>query len=561
VENLEFEAPGPGSWTLETVHFNRPISLYAKDMFFDALMEGMNQSNEHYGSPLASLEFRSVNRLMYNQPRPVGAPEGATDLPPKWLFKIIQFLHPAVRKRRNRAKWALKTKAWRKDIELWDNAIKPGVLARAAEIRAVDPAALDDEDLIAHLKECDEFIHRTVVNHHRFNNTFGLPLGDFMYQSIGWTGLPAGELLRLFEGYSEVSRGSMGDLQALRDALGNDPEMTALIQSDEPSEEILKKLQKRNGAVGEAINAYINSAGYCMLTGYDVADMMAIESPDTLLKLIRTAIQGGAQEGALAGDKATSEIRAKVPDEHLDLFDEMLTEARLAYRMRDERGYYGDAMSVALARRAILEMGRRLTERGLIKDPIEAPEATHEELVGLLRGASEPSADELHARSQYRLNTTVDIAPPFLGPEPTPMPPVEWFPKSVRRFQGAVIIIFKLMFESGNAKSDDNVVRGLGVYPGTYEGPARLIDGIEDFEKIEEGDVLVARTTSPSINVFLPLLGAMVVDRGGLLSHAAIVAREYGLPAVVGCGDATERLSDGMRVRVDGEKGEVCVLD
>jgi pyruvate,water dikinase len=127
--------------------------------------------------------------------------------------------------------------------------------------------------------------------------------------------------------------------------------------------------------------------------------------------------------------------------------------------------------------------------------------------------------------------------------------------------QSGMMIVYQLMFEPGGVKSEDKVVRGLGVFPGNYEGTARLIDDISDVEKIEEGDVMVARTTAPSFNVFLPLIGAVVTDRGGLLSHAAIVAREYGLPAVVGCGDATERLSDGMRVRVDGEKGEVWIID
>ena len=104
-------------------------------------------------------------------------------------------------------------------------------------------------------------------------------------------------------------------------------------------------------------------------------------------------------------------------------------------------------------------------------------------------------------------------------------------------------------------------VKGLPVSPGTYEGPARLVESEEDFGRIKQGDVLVTRATSPYFNVVLPLLGAIVTDRGGQLSHAAIVAREYGIPGVVGTREATKLVKDGARVRVDGTTGEVTVLE
>ena len=95
---------------------------------------------------------------------------------------------------------------------------------------------------------------------------------------------------------------------------------------------------------------------------------------------------------------------------------------------------------------------------------------------------------------------------------------------------------------------------------GVYEGPARLISGPSEFDRIEKGDVLVTVSTTEAFNILLPLLGAIVTDSGGLLSHSAIVAREYGIPGVVGTREATERIADGARVRVDGDAGEVTVL-
>ncbi|MEZ5102158.1 MAG: PEP-utilizing enzyme [Thermoleophilia bacterium] len=92
------------------------------------------------------------------------------------------------------------------------------------------------------------------------------------------------------------------------------------------------------------------------------------------------------------------------------------------------------------------------------------------------------------------------------------------------------------------------------------EGPARVVDSSAQFGRIQKGDVLVTRATTAAFNIVLPLVSAIVTDNGGMLCHGAIVSREYGIPGVVGCNDATIRIPDGARVRVDGSRGEVTIL-
>jgi phosphoenolpyruvate synthase/pyruvate phosphate dikinase len=116
------------------------------------------------------------------------------------------------------------------------------------------------------------------------------------------------------------------------------------------------------------------------------------------------------------------------------------------------------------------------------------------------------------------------------------------------------------MFGSSEEEHEEDLLRGLAASPGVYEGPARRVSGPSEFERIVQGDILVTESTSEAFNILLPLLGAIVTDAGGLLSHAAIVAREYGIPGVVGTREATERIADGARVRVDGVAGEVTVI-
>jgi pyruvate,water dikinase len=125
----------------------------------------------------------------------------------------------------------------------------------------------------------------------------------------------------------------------------------------------------------------------------------------------------------------------------------------------------------------------------------------------------------------------------------------------------AIGITMEGMFGASTEAHEERLLKGLGASAGSYEGPARRVAGPGDFERIVQGDVLVTESTSEAFNILLPLLGAIVTDSGGLLSHAAIVAREYGIPGVVGTRDGTQRIPDGVRVLVDGDAGEVTILE
>jgi pyruvate,water dikinase len=116
------------------------------------------------------------------------------------------------------------------------------------------------------------------------------------------------------------------------------------------------------------------------------------------------------------------------------------------------------------------------------------------------------------------------------------------------------------LFGSSQAQNQANVLYGLAASKGIYEGLARRVSGPSEFGRIVKGDVLITASTTEAFNILLPLLGGIVTDNGGLLSHAAIVSREYGIPGVVGTRDATEQIADGVRVRVDGDTGEVTIL-
>jgi pyruvate,water dikinase len=105
------------------------------------------------------------------------------------------------------------------------------------------------------------------------------------------------------------------------------------------------------------------------------------------------------------------------------------------------------------------------------------------------------------------------------------------------------------------------MLRGFAGSPGIVEGRARVIRRADELDAVEEGEILVCPTASPSWAMLFGKLKGAVSDLGGIMCHAAIVAREYGLPAVVGTGFGTSRIETGQRIRVDGDAGVVTILD
>jgi rifampicin phosphotransferase len=397
--------------------------------------------------------------------------------------------------------------------------------------------------------------------HHVFSFTCTAPIGDFLAQTAAWTGRTAGEILGTLRGSSPASNGvAAAELDALVRALRGDAEARAALEAPAPAAQTLEALRARPGEVGAAMAAYLDVVGLRCLD-YDVSSLSAVEMPDTLLRAIRGALQRAAPAGDTAKERLGA-LRSAVPGAHRGAFDGLLDEARHINRLRDERCHYSDGWAVGLARRAVLEAGRRLVERGVFDRHDLGVDASFDELAALLRGQGGPSTDVLRERRAWRTTKSIADAdvPKWLGAPPSPPPPAEWLPEHGRRSQRAVSAALDALFKEPDAKTTTTSVRGLSVSPGVVEGVARVVVDEADFGRIQQGDVLVTRATSPYFNVVLPLLGAIVTDRGGQLCHAAIVSREYGIPGVVGTRDATSVIKDGARVRVDGERGVVEVL-
>lgn len=549
----EFKAPGPGTWQLDTTHSHGAMTFYAAECF-EGLPRGFKEGCAKYGLMVSHPQPFFLHNFFFTQLVPfVGKPGG--NPPPKLVFKLLSQVHPGIRKRAHTAHTSFIERRWLQDLDEWDELKKDSIL-RNTRLQSVDLATLDDAGLIAHLQDCRANAEEMVYRHHIYSVGAILPIGWFLDVATRNSGLAPKDVALLLKGSTPVSAGIAGaELERLAAAI-KAANITRESLESQPAEQALEVL-RAHPAISSALNDYLAITGYMLIGGYCISEKTLNESPNIQMARIIDALK--PRPAAEFDTALEQKIRAQIPEQDRAEFDLALADARKANRMRDERGIYNDIWGAGVSRTAILEAGRRLVTRGVLSDAELILDATHQEMLALLRGTAAVTEAELQERRHWRMNKSIDEVPPVLGPPPTPPPPLDWLPAKLHSTMRAFGMVMGNVFDDAAEPSVDKI-KGLPVSPGIYEGIARVILSTRDFGRLQQGDVLITKNTSAGFNVVLPIIGALVTDRGGLLSHAAIVSREYGIPGVVSTKTATQLVPDGARVRVDGNTGEVTVL-
>jgi pyruvate,water dikinase len=196
-------------------------------------------------------------------------------------------------------------------------------------------------------------------------------------------------------------------------------------------------------------------------------------------------------------------------------------------------------------RRALARLGAAACSAGTIGTADDVFYLRHEELTQSVGGHSAGSLASIVAGRQAAVTAAAQLKPPLFSGE---------LPRFFERINRGMLRRLGMEPAAGAA------LTGVAVSPGIASGPVRIVLDAGGFDDVQPGDVLVAPTTAPAWNPLFARAAAVVTDGGNLFSHASVVAREYGIPAVVGCGDATARLSAGQHVAVDGTKGTVTLV-
>jgi pyruvate,water dikinase len=262
-------------------------------------------------------------------------------------------------------------------------------------------------------------------------------------------------------------------------------------------------------------------------------------SPEAAAAAAPARNHGRVVEARVAAETAAFATLAPSP-RRLRAFRRLLADAQHIVPIREEQT---EELTIAwpVMRRAVLRIGEALATRRTIAEPDDVFFLTRAEALSALSGAPLAATVDVPGRRSLRLEQARLMPPRQVG-RVNPMLQRLWdsFPRLI-----------------GALPSDQALVSGVPASAGRATGPVRVIRGPHEFEDLQPGEILVAPMTAPAWTPLFSRAAAVVTDVGSAASHASIIAREYGIPAVVGCGDATARLRTGMRVTVDGSTGNV----
>ena len=356
--------------------------------------------------------------------------------------------------------------------------------------------------------------------------------------------------------FATDSSGSAGPAQIL----------AALAKLGEPGRRWIAELDKSrhpwfNTSVGDGFYHHHRSwnddltVPFSALTRYiaQLAAGKSLDRPTEALKKERTRI--------------VAEYRGLLPSEQDRLaFDQMLGLCHLVFPYVEDHKFYCEHWFTTRFYNKVREFGALLVRKGVLQDVEDIFHLHHTEIDTALvdvvlawAAGSEPAGAPhwqpiIEQRKAWVEKLKSWNAPPALGPMPGQLED-----PAVQMLWGITSETLESWSRVPDAK-DANEVRGFAASPGIVEGIARVLTSVNEIGQMLEGEILVCPVTNPSWAPLFSKIKAAVSDIGGTMSHAAIVAREYGMPAVVGTGQGTKRIRSGQRLRVDGDRGIVTIL-
>jgi len=437
----------------------------------------------------------------------------------------------------------------------WRETILPEVTVLDAHYRNTDFDAMPTADLV---EELDRLIEvRTRCGQLHTMCTF--PWWTGMEHLIGtFHDLTGGDDLgavRLVQGYGNKSVEAGKALWRLSRLAAATPSVREAIEADGLSgADRLGCLEGNPDArpLLAAFQSFLDEFGW--RSGlFEFADPTWFEDPTIPLEQLRAYLDmpdydPDAEQRRLASerDAALSEALSKLEPEKAACLQASVEAAVQVAPILEDHNYYIDQRVATLPRRLVLAAGRRLVAKGKLTAPGDVFYLRYDELRTALLGENS-GVSAIVARHKSGMEQWSKVTPPeFIG-APPPTPAADEPPN---RFWGG-----------GNLRSDrPGELKGHAASAGIARGPARVIPSLNEAHRLKRGDVLVTRTTMPPWTPLFAVAAAVVTETGAVLSHAAVTAREYGLPAVLSVPNATRLIRDGQALEVDGSSGIVRIL-
>lgn len=538
----EFTPPGPGQWALDRSHYPGGATPISQWLLREGFSNGFRRVFAEVGLPADTIACEFVHGFMYTRLQPlIGANRQPRRPPPAAILKALTRLHPEFRARNKTAIAALRDRPSNDVLRRWEEELRPQLRQSNVDFQNFDVAAANNVELQSHITELLEQLRSSFELHFWLHGHDLGPVARLLHTCRRW-GLEPDLVVPALAGASPTTAEPTKMLVELRGLLDASREPIAT----------LDEFQASSPEADALVRSYLRERGYLLATGYDLDNRTLIEMPRVVFNSIRSASPPPRHDA----DGIASELRNHLSASRRAEFDLLLGDARNVMDMRDDNGPLTIEWPIGLLRRALLDAGRRLVERSCITAPHHLFDLSPGEALDLF-GVGLPSAAVLVERVDKRQLQSNLEAPALLGPAERP-PPLHALPPALVELIATVQVAQEHVGTSASIGAEK--LSGIGIGDVRYVGVARVaLTADEAFDRLDPGDVLIVRATSPAFNAVLPIAGAVVTSDGGMLSHAAVLSRELGIPAIIGVPGAL-LIQDGSTIEVDATAGLIRVV-
>jgi len=526
-------------WELDLMHFNNVMPPLEAE-FWAQFMHGAELAMQHFEMPL-QMVAKPFNYWLYTGIFPRIPPEEM----PEQTRRSDEVLMATVDRLRER----------------WDEEWLPEIKKQIEEWDAFDVTAASTADLQTHLTEVWTGAQRLADIHFQivFPVYIALSLFDDLYNDLFSGGVL--ESQKLVQGFDNMTLEMNRALWALSRKARASGGIREILEEHAPGDVMNALAESDDGqALAKELDAFLNLHGE-RTSDWGLCHASWIEDPSPVMVNLKAYIEQEGdpsdelKERAAERDDAVAAARERLqgyPSNVRDEFEHLLKGASTAVVLTEDHGYWIDFQATYRVRRVVMEMGKRLAEAGTLATAGDIFLLRTDEIAAAVGASPAPDHTGLVEERKKEMEHFGSLKPPlFMGTDYGPPPP-GLVSDALGKFFGAPV---------EQTDATDGTVAGNAGSPGKFRGTARVVRSLDEADKLGVGEILVAETTSPSWTPLFATAAGIVTDTGGILSHCAVVAREYGIPAVVGTGVATSTITDGQTIEVDGDAGRVRLFD
>jgi len=525
-----------GFWAWEKGHFPRPATPLTQELLYRAITHGFSRAMQEWACPFGA-ECRAINYYGFFTIRPFDLGSEPMENRIARYQKILGEVLPRMG-------------------DLWEQEWLPSLLPGLTKGRTADYTALGNEELLHTLDEMlRDFLARWTI--HGYVNFVVISASWFadFYNATCEPEDPTEPYL-LLQGFPTRSLDAGRGLWRLSRSIKKSPALTRLFEEQEPAQLVshLERSDEGRNFLRE-FRAYLDEFGW-RSEAFELADPTWRENPTVPLNTLQGYLALGEdadpdvrfQAAVQTRERLLGQARQRLAGdpEKLARFNALYDLGRHNLVLTDDHNYYIDQVGDAILRSLLLEIGRRLVRQGALADANDVFLLYLAEIRAGLAGANQQA---LAVQRQTEMAAWARIIPPpTIGEQPPPSDD-PWEEAVLRKMLGVQV----------EPSPDPDVITGTGASSGTVQGRAKVVRSLSEASKVQPGEILVCEMTMPAWTSLFSTVSAVVSDTGGVLSHCAIVAREYCMPCVVGTVVGTSVIKDGMLLTVDGSQGIVRI--